>query len=54
MGKQLLDEELMKLFEGHEMVDMPASISLENADDYYKDNGYMTFPEFVDKVTKLV
>ena len=54
MDSQKLDEELMKLNEGHKMVDMPASISLENADEYYRKNGYMTFYEFVDKVTKLV
>lgn len=53
MEKPILPEEIMKLYEGYEMVDMPESTVLENADEYYKNNGYMTLDTLIERLTKL-
>ena len=54
MEKQTLNEELMKLYEGYEKIDNPQPRIVEGTDDVYLKNGYMTFDEFVNKITKLV
>ena len=54
MEKQTLNEELMKLYEGYEKIDNPQPRIVEGTDDVYLKNGYMTFEEFVNKITKLV
>ena len=54
MKKEKLDEKLCKLYEGHGMADTSGSVTIENADEYYKNNDYITIEEFGDRVTKLV
>ena len=54
MEKPLLDEGLLKLYEGHEMVDMPVSATLDNADEYYCENEYMTLDVLMVRLSKLI
>ena len=54
MEKPILPEEIMKLYEGYEMVDNPEPIVYHGLIEDFLNNGYMTFEEFLNKVTKLV
>lgn len=54
MKKKELNNESPNVNEGVVKNVLPKSIVIENADEYYEQNGYMSFDEFINKVSKLV